>query len=339
MSELLQKEIISKLDILINHLGAGKQVIGFDPALVGGDKSVVNIVNEDVIIHGDNSVTDFHGKPVETETDPYAGVDADGVVWDARIHSKAKEPKSTTTGKWKRRKGIKDELYDEVLAELKERNSQMDEVLTADLPSSVNGPFFWKDSVTGVSNTCDDADEFAKILAIPTSVELTREEFDALLEDVPAAPIAVPKAPKAPKAPGVPTATGAAVVTGAASVKPDVLMLIKELTVDLSAESNDIDQLMAETFDGVDTIAKLTEAQLIEFQPLLEQWIADIMACTNAEVKMRAIAGEVHKASLDEGIQSILGPHAADCFGLVHYSAIEGVLGQMTEYLKSWEAM
>ena len=70
-------------------------------------------------------IADVAITPVETvelveviTADPYEGVDVDGVVWDKRIHSKAKEPKSVTTGKWKRKKGITDKLYDDVTAEL-----------------------------------------------------------------------------------------------------------------------------------------------------------------------------------------------------------------------------
>lgn len=58
-------------------------------------------------------------------------LDVDGVPWDARIHSDAAEPK-TATGRWKRRRGIEQELYDSVTAELKLLASG--KVGTAELP-------------------------------------------------------------------------------------------------------------------------------------------------------------------------------------------------------------
>jgi hypothetical protein len=44
-------------------------------------------------------------------------VDADGVVWDDRIHSSSK--KKTAKGIWAKRKNLPDGLYDEVMAQLK----------------------------------------------------------------------------------------------------------------------------------------------------------------------------------------------------------------------------
>ncbi len=73
----------------------------------------------------------------KVEADPYAGVDVDGVTWDARIHSKAKEPKATTganKGRWKRRKGINDMLYAKVMEELKAK--------AAEALANPTGPFF-----------------------------------------------------------------------------------------------------------------------------------------------------------------------------------------------------
>ncbi len=45
------------------------------------------------------------------------GVDADGMIWDARIHAKTKT--KTAKGVWKRLRGIEDAFFDEVVAELK----------------------------------------------------------------------------------------------------------------------------------------------------------------------------------------------------------------------------
>jgi hypothetical protein len=53
-----------------------------------------------------------------TSGDLFSGVDKDGVVWDARIHSKAAVPISASTGKWKKRKGLPEGLYESVTTEL-----------------------------------------------------------------------------------------------------------------------------------------------------------------------------------------------------------------------------
>lgn len=49
---------------------------------------------------------------------PHAGLDADGLPWDARVHSSAVEPK-TKDGKWKRKRGVPDDLVRAVEAELR----------------------------------------------------------------------------------------------------------------------------------------------------------------------------------------------------------------------------
>ena len=262
--------------------------------------------------------------------DPYAGTDKDGVTWDVRIHSKAKEPKSVTTGKWKRKKGIQDELYNTVTAELQAVASE----------PSTEGPFFWQDTVTKVSNTCDTRAEMDELLAIPTTKELTQDEFDALLE-VPAVGPKAPLAPKAPSAPvacvvDVPKAPSAPVANPA---KAEVLNLIQELTTTFRAEPNDITGLMVEvtTFD---TIGKIADDKLIDLALALSKWHDAVADATNAVDGMILIAEPLgFTESLNEGIEGILEPHDADCVGLVHYSAIEGVNDQLQAYLKTWQEL
>ena len=87
------------------------------------NRSVISSSVEVALTSEESTLIDSRPLPIVVEetisTDPYAGVDKDGVIWDIRIHSKAKEPKSVTTGKWKRKKGITDELYECVTVELK----------------------------------------------------------------------------------------------------------------------------------------------------------------------------------------------------------------------------
>jgi hypothetical protein len=59
------------------------------------------------------------------------GLDSNGTPWDERIHSSSKT--KTNDGIWKRRKGVSDELFDEVMLELSgysgDDNTQTEETL------------------------------------------------------------------------------------------------------------------------------------------------------------------------------------------------------------------
>jgi len=268
----------------------------------------------------------------EESTDPYAGVDKDGVAWDARIHSKAKEPKSETTGKWKKRKGLKDGVYDKIMAELKATAEERSD-LTA------NGPFFWVDTVTNVSNTCDTRAEMDQLLTVPTTKEISEAEFDALLlTEAPATGPKAPLAPKAPSAPAAPVAKAPAAPV-ANPVKAEVLGLIKDLTVELKVEPNDITMLMKEVA-GFDTINKIDDDMLVLFRDALVGWHDTVADATNAVNAMNAIAEPLgFTENLNEGIEGILEPHDADCVGIVHYSAIAGVNDQLQAYLKTWQEL
>lgn len=54
----------------------------------------------------------------DTSADLYSGVDADGLPWDERIHSKAAEPKAAT-GKWKTRKNLAPGYKEQIEAQLR----------------------------------------------------------------------------------------------------------------------------------------------------------------------------------------------------------------------------
>ena len=263
--------------------------------------------------------------------DPYAGVDKDGVTWDARIHSKADVPKSVTTGKWKMRRGLQPGVYDNIMAELKASAANFED---AHVPVNENGPFFWMDTATKVSNTCDTRAEMDKLLRIPTTKELTEAEFDALLE----VPAVGPKAPLAPKAPtaSAPKAPAAPVAN---PVKTEVLNLIKSLTDEHRAEPNDITNLMVEV-TGFDTIGKIADDKLEVFRDTLAIWDDNVSNAQQAVTEMIAIADPLgFTENLNEGIEGILEPHDADCVGLVHYSAIAGVNDQLQAYLKTWQEL
>lgn len=317
MSGILER-IETKLDTVIELLSDGK------PTLADVTQQPTSLLEQ--------AVADA---TTETGADPYAGVDADGVRWDKRIHSKAKEPIAATTGKWKRKKGITDKLYEDVMAELKAAEEEEEH---ADLIES-QGPFFWMDTVTNVSNTCETRAEMDELLEIPTTKELTEAEFDALLaQDVPSAPPA-PKAPGAPQAPAAPTAPQAPAAPGVSSVKGEVLQLIKVLTDTHKVEPNDVNQLMAETTE-FDTINKVPEDKLPAFKEELEAWKAAIEECNTAFEVMKGIAAPLNfTESLNDGVAGILEPHDADCVGLVHYSSISGVKDQFEAYLKTWQEL
>jgi hypothetical protein len=333
MSQGILERIETKLDLLIAKMG-NQSVISFDPTK-GSDATTDDLISGKI-----HSVVDTEllGKGFDAPTvsdDPYAGVDEDGVRWDERIHSKAAEPKAKTgtkKGCWKRRKGITDDLYESVLAELQQQTGELSQ---EEISAVIKGPFFWKDSVTGVFNTVETRAEMDKLLTIPSTKELTRAEFDALVtgESKPKVP-GVPQVPGVPKVPGVPQVPKAPVELAA---KPAVLMLIKELSDKYDIEPKDADQLMVE-ITGIDTVAKLDETQLNDFKSELDAWKLSLEKSQECISAINEIAKGINQeqAAID-GVLSILEPHDAEQIGHVHYSGISGVSETLAEYLKNWQ--
>jgi len=325
MSQGILERVETKLDLLIELISKGGALPTATAETIGEANTVLQ------------QPTSLAEKAATGSEDPYAGVDKDGVPWDARIHSKAKEPRSATTGKWKRKKGIQDKLYTDVTAELQAAAEER-----ADLIGS-QGPFFWRDTATGVSNTVETRAEMDELLKIPTTQELTETEFDALiLEETPASAPKAPAAPLAPLAPKAPAAPLAPVAPGTSTVNPvktQVLNMIKNLTDTHKAEPNDINQLMVET-TGFDTIGKVTDEKLDGFLASLMEWHKSVRECGEMYDAMKVIAdANGLTTDLDAGIDGVLEPHAADCFGLVHYSAIAGVRDQLAAYLVTWQEL
>jgi len=62
-------------------------------------------------------------EPEEVEEAEEVEVDKSGVPWDERIHSNAAN-RMAKTGFWKRRKGVDDDTFEEVMAELREREEK-----------------------------------------------------------------------------------------------------------------------------------------------------------------------------------------------------------------------
>jgi hypothetical protein len=261
-------------------------------------------------------------KPPVTSVGQFDGVDKEGVVWDARIHSKAAVPISASTGKWKKRKGLAEGLYESVMAEL----------LAVTPISKVTGPFFWQDSLTGVSGTAENRQDMDQLLTVQSTVEITKAQFDALLNTQTTAPTA-PKAPTAPTAPKAPSAEGVN------PVKAEVIGLIKELTDTYECEANDINGLMVEV-TNFDTLAKATEEGLEAFKSRLVDWENSLIDATEADTEMRVIAdANGLMPDLNAALEGILEPHDANMLGLVHYSAIAGVCEQYKAYLASWQGL
>ena len=290
MSGILER-IETKLDVLIAKLSTPVEPVKADVTTTTTPVETVELV--EVIT-----------------ADPYEGVDCDGVVWDKRIHSKAKEPKSVTTGKWKRKKGITDKLYDDVTAEL--QASPEEEVVVA------------------------QSNELAEALAtpIPPIAFAPSNEVDEILEfRTPAVPIA-PPAPEIlavlpPAAPDYPQPP----------LKEEVLTIIKYFTSVNKVEPNDITSLMLEV-TGHDTISKLDILLMQELKNALFSWQDDIDTCGQHINEMIAIA-EKHgySAELTAGVDGILEQYDADCVGLVHYTAIKDVKEQLEAYLTTWQEL
>jgi hypothetical protein len=333
MSGILER-LETKMDKLIELIGKGTS------AEIG--KAMDDLTSPEVTAQAGEHVAPItvqEGQTVEVtvSNDPYAGVDKDGVEWDARIHSKAKEPKSVTTGKWKRKKGISDDLYNNTMAELKASATNFADAHVP-VTATTEGPFFWMDTATKVSNTCDTRAEMDEVLQIPTTKELTQDEFDALLE-VPAVGPKVPNVPNVPNVPKAPTAPIAPPAPVESSVKSVVLGLIKDLTTEYRVEPNDITALMVEV-TAFDTIGKIEDSAMVKLRDALTTWHDTVADATNAVTGMTTIAEPLgFTADLNAGIEGILEPHDADCVGLVHYSAIAGVNDQLQAYLKTWQEL
>jgi len=357
MSQGILERVETKLDLLIELISKGGALPTATAETIGEASTVLQ------------QPTSLAEKAATGSEDPYAGVDKDGVPWDARIHSKAKEPISATTGKWKRKKGITDILYTDVTAELQ---AAAYEEANCDIAGyqDDHGPYFWQDTATGVSNTVETRAEMDELLKIPTTQELTEAEFDALILEetppsapkapaaplapkAPAAPLAPkspaaplapksPAAPLAPKSPAAPLAPKSPAAPGTSTVNPvktQVLNMIKNLTDTHKAEPNDINQLMVEK-TGFDTIGKVTDENLDDFLASLMGWHKSVRECGEMYDAMKVIAdANGLTTDLDAGIDGVLEPHAADCFGLVHYSAIAGVRDQLAAYLVTWQEL
>jgi len=231
--------------------------------------------------------------------DPYEGVDVAGVVWDKRIHSKAKEPKSVTTGKWKRKKGITDKLYDDVTAEL----------AMVYITPPANEVLYSESEPVAPSN------ELAEALATPTApIAPPAPEILAVLP---------PAAPDYPQPP----------------LKEEVLTIIKQLTGVNKVEPNDITSLMLEVTgnDTISKLDILLMQELKNALFSWQDDIDTCGQHINEMIAIAEKHG--YSAELTAGVDGILEQYDADCVGLVHYTAIKDVKEQLEAYLTTWQEL
>jgi hypothetical protein len=264
----------------------------------------------------------------EGPVDLYAGVDKQDLTWDERINSKAAQPMNQTNGKWKVKRGLAEGYYDQIIAEkLAElESSNADIAGFQDATDDISSTYFWMDSVTRVAGIAEDQEEMDLLLAIPTTVRLSKADYDAFTQPV------TKKAPAAPrKAPAAPNLS-------ADPEKTTVLGYIKELT-DFKCEQNDITELMVDT-TGYDTISKVQPAEMLVFRDALGVWIDHLVEANKCIEAMQIIAdANGFLNEFNEGLESIFEPQDVDCVGLIHFTEIEGVLGQLTAYLVTWQAL
>ncbi len=313
MSKGLLERIEEKLDYVITLLSSATEVAG-EPVVVKN-----NTPFEPISAPSTTAET-----PVADVSDPYAGVDAEGVPWDKRIHSKAKDPKAATgarKGCWKRRKGISDELYDQVMAELK-----------ASEPSSDVGqpPFFFRSGE--ITGRLDTVDELAALQTNdPAAVLISEEEFRKLKPTTPA----VPSAPGAPSVPSAPSAPGA---PGVNPDKKECIDLIRKLT-DFDVDNTDINSIMTET-TGFDTMDKVPADKFAELKLALNTWHGWLVCCKNAIDAMVEIAEPLNFTdNLNQGLAGLFEQYTAENFESVHYSQIAELSGKLDEYLVSWREL
>ena len=276
------------------------------------------------------------------EADPYAGVDADGVVWNKDIHSKAAEPKAAS-GKWKRRKGVSDEVFDTAMAELKSQ------------------PVYWV-ADNGISGRADNADEFVKLVkAEPSTRYITEGEFREIKpttttpvsEPTTITPVSEPTtitpfsepaqttaAPTVPSAPVAPVSRPTAPVTAPVSVDPgkaECLRCIKQLGDDYDVDPADITSVMVAN-GGFDTMDKIQSFDNLKLA--LSTWLGNLVLAKGAIEEMQAIAAKHgFTDNLNEGIQTILEPFNAEVFSNVHPDNLTEVCNQLDDYLNSWKEL
>ncbi len=279
----------------------------------------------------------------DASTGPYDGVDAEGVIWDKRIHSKAKEPKSATTGKWKRRKGIADELYNQILDELKS-SAPAAPAITPD----AEGKFYFINEATDISGILHSAEECLTVTASQEPIRIiSKAEHDGLKSSIPAAPLApvaptTPVAPVAPAAPGAPAAPVAPVAPVAApSAKAEVLQLIKTLESEYQVDSPDIERMVTET-TGVDTLDKASEEGLVALKLKLDTWRGWLIDCTGTITEMQTIAAKHgHAENLAGGLTGLFMGHdeTASDLALVPAEKLPELSQQLDDYATSWRAL